>query len=69
MTDRRDGGGGLHPQAIERFARIETLIKTNGRALDDHEKRIRVIEKHSWIRAGFAAGIGGFAGWISKHIS
>ncbi|HEX4816711.1 MAG TPA: hypothetical protein VFV66_28550 [Nonomuraea sp.] len=56
------------PLIIERLARIETkLDNAIGRA-DDHETRIRRLERALWLVTGAAAAVGGALGSIVQQV-
>lgn len=45
-----------------RLVRIETLLETMSKGDDDHEIRIRRLERWQWLATGLAGGIGGVLG-------
>jgi hypothetical protein len=62
-------------QLIERLSRMETLLSTYvtsqeghmqnfQKDYDDHENRLRALERTIWIATGFAAAGGGAAGGL-----
>lgn len=77
MSDRRNGGGGLHPEAREQFARILERIEAiredmrdhkadDDRRFNDHEGRVRSLEKGWWKASGAAAVIGAVIATVAK---
>lgn len=53
---------------LERLVRIETKLDLSNRTHDDHETRIRRLERTIWIATGFAAAAGGVAGQLAGHL-
>jgi hypothetical protein len=57
---------------IERLVRIETkldgLVHTLMAKLDDHEMRLRALERKLWLAAGVALAGGGTLGTVASQI-
>jgi hypothetical protein len=53
---------------VERLVRIETKLDVSNRTHDDHEARIRKLERSLWIAMGFAAALGGVAGQLAGFL-
>lgn len=72
VSDRR-GQSELHPEAVERLARIETTViasdKTLTKVVDDHEHRLRKVETKTTIFTVTAGTglVGGIGTWLSSH--
>ena len=71
VSERRGTTGRppLHPEAVERLTRIETLIEASTGTSRDHEKRIRTLERHSWTRAGAAGALAAVGAWFAKQFT
>lgn len=59
MSEQRNDEG-----VGERLARIETKLDSALGRLDDHEPRIRKLERIVWIGAGLAGAAGGYLGQL-----
>jgi hypothetical protein len=53
---------------IERLVRIETKLDQSNRTHDDHETRIRKLERALWLVAGAGLVGGGVAGQVVPHL-
>lgn len=53
---------------IESLAEIKTLLQTVVSKSEDHEVRLRSLERAKWIVAGLAAAGGGTLGSIFSNI-
>lgn len=58
-----------HDDDAQRLMRIETLLIGMATRDDDHETRIRRMEKILWIGMGFSAAVGSAAGSYIGNIS
>lgn len=47
---------------VESLTEIKTLLRQALERSEDHEARIRSLEKAKWLIAGFSAAVGGTAG-------
>jgi hypothetical protein len=56
------------PEIIERLTRIEVKLDTAISRVDDHETRIRRLERIVWVAAGAAAAGGGVVGSIAQQL-
>jgi hypothetical protein len=53
---------------VERLVRIETKLDQSNRTHDDHEGRIRKLERALWIVAGAGLVGGGLAGQLAPYL-
>lgn len=51
-----------------RLARIETKIDLFLLRSDDHETRLRALERKVWVAAGAATALGGAAGTVAQML-
>ena len=47
---------------------IKKELENTSKDVDDHESRIRALERTIWKAAGGAAVLGAVGGWISKFL-
>lgn len=52
----------------QRLVRIETLLEGLVKRDDDHEVRIRRLERWQWLATGLAGGIGGVLGQAARSL-
>lgn len=52
----------------QRLVRIETLLEGDARTRDDHEVRIRRLERWMWLATGLAGGVGGAIGQSLQNL-
>jgi hypothetical protein len=55
-------------EVLDRLVRIETKIDSIIDRGDDHEKRIRRLERALWLAIGAAPAAGGTAGWLYQQL-
>lgn len=55
-------------EVLERLVRIETKLDAAISRADDHETRIRRMERMLWLAAGAATAAGGVLGTIAQQI-
>lgn len=55
-------------EVLERLTRIETKLDTAIGRVDDHESRIRRLERALWPATGAAATAGGAVGSIASRL-
>lgn len=55
-------------EVLERLTRIEVKLDTQLTRADDHEQRIRRLERLMWGAAGAAAAAGGAIGAFAQQI-
>jgi hypothetical protein len=55
-------------EVLERLVRIEVKLDTQLTRADDHETRIRRMERALWLASGGAAAAGGVLGTIAQQI-
>lgn len=56
-----------NPEITERLVRIETKIDVMLPRQQDHEDRLRVIERHIWTACGIAVVLSVFAQQVIQH--
>lgn len=54
-------------EVLDRLVRIETKLDLSISRVDDHETRLRRLERVMWIAAGAAATGGGIVGAIIRQ--
>lgn len=60
MTDGRE--------VLDRLVRIETKLDSQLTRSEDHEGRIRRLERAVWVASGAAATAGGVVGSIAQQV-
>lgn len=55
-------------EVLERLTRIEVKLDAQLARADDHETRIRRMERMLWLAAGAATAAGGVLGTIAQQI-
>lgn len=55
-------------EVLDRLVSIETKIDVSIGRVDDHEARIRRLERAVWVAAGAAAAGGGVIGSLAQQI-
>lgn len=55
-------------EVLERLVRIETKLDAAISRADDHETRIRRMERMLWLAAGAATAAGGVLGTVAQRI-
>lgn len=57
-----------HDLLIRLDEKVETLIRKVDALTDDHEDRIRSLERQRWLFAGGASVIGTMGGWLIQFL-
>lgn len=68
MTAERGLERDVEREVLDRLVSIETKLDISISRVDDHEARIRRLERAVWIAAGAAAAGGGVVGSIVRQI-
>lgn len=55
-------------EVLDRLVSIETKLDVSISRVDDHETRIRRLERAVWVAAGAAAAGGGVIGSLAQQI-
>jgi hypothetical protein len=64
VTLQRD----VEREVLDRLVSIETKLDLSIGRVDDHETRLRRLERTVWIAAGVAAAGGGAVGAVARQI-
>ena len=68
MTIERSPERDVEREVLDRLVSIETKLDISISRVDDHETRIRRLERAVWIAAGAAAAGGGVIGSLAQQI-
>lgn len=55
-------------EVLDRLTRIETKLDVANGRVDDHETRLRKLERAVWLAAGFATAGGGVLGTLAQRL-
>jgi hypothetical protein len=58
----------MDQEVLERLTRIETKLDAAISRGDDHEHRLRRLERAVWVATGAAAAVGGAVGSVAHHL-
>jgi hypothetical protein len=68
MTIERSPERDVEREVLDRLVSIETKLDISISRVDDHETRLRRLERAVWIAAGAAAAGGGVIGSLAQQI-
>lgn len=52
----------------DRLVEIHTIVKSQKEEVDDHEQRIRRLERYMWLMVGISAGAGSAIGSLAGEV-
>lgn len=68
MPTEREVDRDVEREVLDRLVSIETKLDISISRVDDHETRLRRLERAVWVAAGAAAAGGGVVGSIAQQL-